>query len=98
MKISAAECQLIERGNCPDPFDFIKTLQEFKISFVDYESEDDGIYENEADTAVIFVPNEVDVWAFFKAAYALKPDGFLYEKVPNGVIVYLAWEGTEEDD
>mgnify|MGYP003388612043 CR=1 FL=1 len=97
MKLEASQCQLSGVGNIPDKYDLLKTLQEFKPEFFDYESDTES-FDNDVDTAVIFISNKADSWEFFKAVYALKPDGFLFEKVPNGVIVYLAWEGTEEDE
>jgi hypothetical protein len=96
VKLTAAKCQLSGNGNIPDSFDFIRTIKEFKPEFFDYKSDTES-FDNESDTAVVFISDKVDSWDFFKAVYALKPDGFLFEKVPNGIIVYLAWDGTEDE-
>lgn len=98
MKISASECKLKEVGNIPNRFDLTKTLEEFKVQFVDFEdTKEQEFYENDIDTVVIFCPKEIDSWAFFKAVYSLKPDGFLYYHSDNGNIVYLSWYGNEEE-
>ncbi len=85
MKITAAECLLVETDACPCPFDLKKTLENFNVKFVDFESDTES-FDNDNDTAVVLISKKTDSWEFFKAVYALKPDLFLFEKVAEGTV------------